>query len=132
MIPLRRFKYNGKNQIVRCPRGKTLRRSTRAHHGWFYKSRTSDCDQCPVRSECLSPRVRRRALVISDGYEALVVAIHEKSERITRELLAVKRLDPERVLQAKRAGTIDSVVEADRIRTYPSMSKSESTRVAGS
>lgn len=62
---------------------------------------------------------------------AAVVAIHEKTERITPELLAVKRLEPERVLQAKRASTIESVVEADRIRTYPSMSKREPRRVAG-
>jgi hypothetical protein len=47
---------------------------------------------------------------------AAIVAIHENTERITQELLSVKRLDPERVLQAKRASTIESVVEADRIR----------------
>jgi hypothetical protein len=44
------------------------------------------------------------------------VAVHEKIERITRELLAVKRLEPARVLEAKRAGTIPSVVEADSLR----------------
>jgi hypothetical protein len=49
---------------------------------------------------------------------AAIVAIHENIERITEELLAVKRLEPERVLQAKRASTIASVVEADRIRAY--------------
>jgi hypothetical protein len=49
---------------------------------------------------------------------AAVVAIHERIERITQELLSVKRLEPERVLQAKRASTIASVVEADRIRAY--------------
>ena len=47
---------------------------------------------------------------------AAVVAIHEKVERITPELLAVKRLEPERVLEAKRASTIASVVEADELR----------------
>ena len=47
---------------------------------------------------------------------AAAVAIHEKIERITAELLTVKRLEPERVLQAKRASTIASVVEADELR----------------
>jgi hypothetical protein len=47
---------------------------------------------------------------------AAVVAVHEKIERITPELLAVKRLEPARVLEAKRAGTIPSVVEADSLR----------------
>ena len=48
---------------------------------------------------------------------AAVVAIHEKIERITPDLLSVKRLEPERVMQAKRASTIASVVEADRLRS---------------
>lgn len=61
---------------------------------------------------------------------AAVVAIYENTERITRDLLAVKRLEPERVLQAKRASTIESVVEADRIRLYPSVSKREPRRAA--
>jgi hypothetical protein len=47
---------------------------------------------------------------------AAIVAIHEKIERITLELLSVKRLEPARVLEAKRASTIASVVEADQLR----------------
>jgi hypothetical protein len=47
---------------------------------------------------------------------AAVVAINERIERITPDLLAVKRLDPERVLEAKRVGIIPSVVEADSLR----------------
>lgn len=49
---------------------------------------------------------------------AAIVAIHEKIERITPELLAVKRLEPARVIEAKRAGTIASVVEADQLRAH--------------
>ena len=47
---------------------------------------------------------------------AAIVAINENIERITPELLSVKRLEPARVLEAKRAGTIPSVVEADLLR----------------
>ena len=62
---------------------------------------------------------------------AAIVAIHENIERITPELLSVKRLEPERVLQAKRASTIASVVEADRLRAYASSaSKRELDRSA--
>jgi hypothetical protein len=50
---------------------------------------------------------------------AAVVAINERIERITHDLLAVKRLDPGRVLEAKRVGTIPSVVEADSLRVAP-------------
>jgi hypothetical protein len=47
---------------------------------------------------------------------AATVAIHERIERITLELLSVKRMEPSRVVNAKRAGTIASVVEADQYR----------------
>jgi Bacterial TniB protein len=59
---------------------------------------------------------------------AAIVAIHEKTERITQELLSVKRLEPERVLQAKRASTIESVVEADQIRSYGSSASKREPR----
>jgi hypothetical protein len=67
VIPLRRFKYDAKHQIVRCPAGKTLTRSSKTWHGWYYKSRTQDCHDCALRTRCLSPTVGRRAVVISDG-----------------------------------------------------------------
>jgi hypothetical protein len=47
---------------------------------------------------------------------AAIVAIHEKVERITLDLLSVKRMEPSRVINAKRAGTIASVLEADKYR----------------
>lgn len=74
VIPLRRFKYDEANQVVRCPEGKLLRRSTKAWHGWYYRSRSADCKVCSRRAECLSPRVGRRTIVISDGYAALLRA----------------------------------------------------------
>lgn len=73
-IPLPRFKYNDRHQIVRCPRGKILRRSYRADQSWFYKSRTADCRHCQLRERCLSPSVGRRSVCISDGYAALLRA----------------------------------------------------------
>jgi len=85
VIPVRRFKYDAKHQIVRCPRGKVLRRSTRTHHGWFFKSSSTDCNGCPIRSSCLSPKVGRRALVISDGYEALLRARRRRGNWSGRE-----------------------------------------------
>jgi hypothetical protein len=54
---------------------------------------------------------------------AAIVAIHERIEKITPELLSVKRLEPARVLEAKRASTIESVVEADQLRAYASARK---------
>jgi hypothetical protein len=47
---------------------------------------------------------------------AAIVAVHEQIERITIELLSVKRLEPSRVIEAKRANTVASVIEADQLR----------------
>jgi len=73
-LPMTRFKYDAKHQIVRCPRGRTLQRSTRDQDRWYYRSKCSDCRECSVRQRCLSPKVQRRTIVISDGYEALLRA----------------------------------------------------------
>jgi len=47
---------------------------------------------------------------------AAIVAVHEHIDRITIDLLSVKRLEPSRVVEAKRAGTVASVLEADQLR----------------
>jgi transposase len=74
VIPLRRFKYDAKHQLVRCPTHKVLTRSTKTWHGWYYKARTKDCRACGLRARCLSPTVGRRSVVISDGHSALLRA----------------------------------------------------------
>ena len=73
-LPGRQFKYDAKHQIVRCPRGKTLRRSTQVDDRWYYRSRTEDCRDCPLRERCLSPGVKRRSIVIGDDHEVLLRA----------------------------------------------------------
>jgi len=73
-IPIHRFKYDAKNQIVRCPRGKILRRSSRTGKGWVYRAKTKDCGNCPLRSRCISSTARVRIVLITDGYESLLRA----------------------------------------------------------
>jgi len=85
VIPLRRFKYDAKHQIVRCPEGKTLTRSSKTWHGWYYKSRTQDCRECALRTRCLSPTVGRRAVVISDGHTALLRARRRRARWSSHE-----------------------------------------------
>lgn len=85
VIPVRRFKYDAKNQIVRCPEGKALRRSTKTWHGWFYKASTTDCKRCRLRTDCLSPAVGRRSVVISDGHAALLRARRRRLRWTARE-----------------------------------------------
>lgn len=74
VISLDRFKYDGKHQTVRCPARKFLKRSTKTKHGWYYRSSVHDCRNCPLRKRCLSPKIDRRTVVISDHYEALLRA----------------------------------------------------------
>ena len=73
-IPIHRFKYDAKNEIVRCPRGKTLRRSCRTEKGWVYRATTKDCGNCPLRSRCISTTAKVRIVLITDGYESLLRA----------------------------------------------------------
>lgn len=73
-IPLRRFKYDAKHRIVRCPAGKSLRRSCAGKNGWWYKAAASDCEACPLRKRCFSVTARRRTVLIVDGYESLLRA----------------------------------------------------------
>jgi len=90
-IPLRRFKYDAKNQIVRCPEGKKLRRSheARDHKGWVYRARVSDCRNCPLRTRCVSAKAHSRTVMIVNNYEALLRARRRKAkgwDEATREL----------------------------------------------
>ena len=73
-IPIRRFKYDSRNEIVRCPRGKILRRSSRTDKGWVYRATRKDCVNCPLRTRCISSTAKVRLIVITDGYESLLRA----------------------------------------------------------
>ena len=73
-IPIYRFKYDARNQIVRCPRGKKLRRSCRGEKGWVYRANNKDCESCPLKSRCISSTAKVRLVLITDGYESLLRA----------------------------------------------------------
>jgi len=73
-IPINRFKYDAKNQIVRCPRGKIMKCSSRTDKGWVYRATNKDCASCPLRSGCISSTAKVRIILITDGYESLLRA----------------------------------------------------------
>ncbi len=73
-IPLSRFKYDAKNQIVQCPRGKIMKRSSQTDRGWIYRATNKDCAGCPLRSGCISSTAKVRIILITDGYESLLRA----------------------------------------------------------
>src|SRR4051812_16398122 len=71
-VPLRRFRYDAQNDIVKCPRGKILRPGNPAAHGRFFYARKRDCDRCALASICLSKGRTSKGLVISHDYPALL------------------------------------------------------------
>lgn len=77
-IPLRRFSYDGEHQVVWCPAGKRMERSSRAKRGWIYRADTRDCRDCPWRRRCIPPSAAVRTVCIVDGYEALLRARRNK------------------------------------------------------
>ena len=88
-IPSRRFKYDGKYQLVRCPGGKQLHYSHDADNGRVYASRTCDCRQCPLRQRCLPSSSNKRTITIVAGYEAWLRARRRKArgwDDATKEL----------------------------------------------
>jgi transposase len=69
-LPLRRFKYDARNKIVKCPGGKILTRRTQNEKGWVYRAKAKDCRSCQLRNICISKTVASRTVLISNGYEA--------------------------------------------------------------
>ena len=73
-VPSRRFRYDAKNDILKCPRGKILRPQRPTKHGRFFYSKAKDCRRCSLASLCLSPGRWNKAIVISDHHPALLRA----------------------------------------------------------
>jgi transposase len=77
-LPVRRFRYDARNDVVRCPGGKKLHRSSEAKNGWHYRARACDCRNCPLRPRCIAPSAKSRTILIVKDYPALLRARREK------------------------------------------------------
>lgn len=73
-VPLRRFRYDAKHDLLRCPRGKVLRPTRRVEHGRFFYSKARDCSRCSLAPLCLSKGRANKAVVVSDDHPALLRA----------------------------------------------------------
>ncbi|WIW50526.1 IS1182 family transposase (plasmid) [Bradyrhizobium sp. 62B] len=71
-VPLRRFRYDAKNDILKCPRGRILRPARPIKHGRFFYSKAKDCTRCPLKGDCLSKGRVNKAVVVGDHYPALL------------------------------------------------------------
>jgi hypothetical protein len=73
-LPMRRFKYDAKNKIVKCPAGRILTRRTENKQGWVYRAKVKDCRNCRLRKRCISEPTTSRTIMISNGYESMLRA----------------------------------------------------------
>ncbi len=87
-VPLRRFRYDAKNDILKCPRGRILRPARLIKHGRFFYSKAKDCARCPLKGDCLSKGRVNKAVVVGDHYPALLRARrrHERWSKQDRHL----------------------------------------------
>jgi hypothetical protein len=73
-VPLRRFRYDARHDVVQCPRGRTLRPQRPIEHGRFFYARARACARCSMRRLCLSPGRVNKAIVIGEDSPALLRA----------------------------------------------------------
>ena len=83
-VPLRRFRYDARHDILKCPQGRVLRPQRRVEHGRFFYPRASDCKRCPMRGDCLSKGRVNKAVVVSGNHPAPLRARRRK-ERWSKE-----------------------------------------------
>jgi transposase len=83
-VPLRRFRYDAKHDILKCPKGRILRPGRPIKHGRFFYSKAKDCAQCPLKTDCLSKGRVNKAVVVGNDYPALLRA-RRRRERWSRD-----------------------------------------------
>jgi transposase len=83
-VPLRRFHYDAKHDILKCPTGRILRPKRPIKHGRFFYSRAKDCARCPLKRDCLSKGRVNKAVVVGYDYPALLRA-RRRRERWSAE-----------------------------------------------
>ena len=83
-VPLRRFRYDERHDIVTCPCGKILTLGKVQKHGRFFVARSRDCRSCSLAKLCLLRGRSARAVMISADYPALLRA-RRRRERWSAE-----------------------------------------------
>ena len=76
VIPTRRFKFDPRHNLARCPRGKILRPKGKLQRGAFqyFHASTKDCGGCPLRARCVSPSRHARVVVFNVNHPSLLRA----------------------------------------------------------
>lgn len=83
-VPMRRFRYDARHDVLKCPRGKKLKPGRAVKHGRFFTSRARDCRGCDLAAICLSKGRANKAVVLGNDYPALLRA-RRRRDRWTDE-----------------------------------------------
>ena len=105
------FEYDDKVRRYKCPNGKYLNQQSLNHKIGsrvyrFFRSRETDCRDCPLRSNCLSRESgKTRSLLIPSGH------IESKEKQLNLSQKMKKKIDsPEgKVIYSKRLATVEPV-----------------------
>ena len=84
-VPTRRFRYDARHDIVKCPRGKVLRPGRVLNYGRFFHSRSRDCARCTLKGDCLSKGRVNKSVVVGDDYPALLRARRRSTRWSTQD-----------------------------------------------
>ncbi|WP_051010057.1 MULTISPECIES: IS1182 family transposase [Novosphingobium] len=76
VIPTRRFKFDARHNIARCPRGKILHPRGKLQRGAFqhFHANAKDCAACPLKTRCVSPSRYGRVVVFNVNHPSLLRA----------------------------------------------------------
>ena len=87
VIPVRRFKLDARNGLVRCPRGRILKPHGKPDRKGFqaYRAQVRACRACPLRAACVSPGMERRAILLHKDHPALLRARRKRARWGARE-----------------------------------------------
>jgi len=90
-IPSRRFKYDERNGIVRCPAGNVLRPGKRNGNKVTYRSTSRACSACRLHDACIPPTAKVRLVALMDGYPALLRARRRHARKDEQWQMLAKR-----------------------------------------
>lgn len=87
VIPTRRFKFDARHNIARCPRGKILLPKGKLQRGAFqyFHANSKDCAACPLKARCVSPSRYARVVVFNVNHPSLLRARRKRNRWSDRE-----------------------------------------------
>ncbi len=92
------FKLNETGDELTCPHGETTKTRYRdaKDHGWVYYFKTSQCETCPLRANCLKPDKRDARKVSKNDFQAQYKAAKQRAtteeyKQIRKEHPAIER-----------------------------------------